>query len=88
MFDPYFTSKYKVQYHQQHKRPYRRGIKFNWKKIARCKPVICIETGERFESAAAAGRHLKLGDGRQIVNAIIRKGKVRGLTFQYENSCH
>ena len=53
-----------------------------WKK--KSKPVLCISTGEVFESASSLARHL--GVDHSAVTYAIRKGrKVRGLIVTYIN---
>ena len=53
-----------------------------WKKQS--KPVLCISTGETFESASSLARHL--GVDHSAVTYAIRKGrKVRGLIVSYIN---
>ena len=50
--------------------------------MAQWKPVICIETGEIFESAKAANIHFGLKKDR--ISSAIRKGrKVNGFTWQF-----
>jgi hypothetical protein len=46
------------------------------------KPVLCIDTGEIFESVRDAARHLNYGDGNLRTN-IKHNRKSRGLTFKY-----
>ena len=50
------------------------------------KPVICVETGEIFESVKAATAHFGLKKDR--ISSAIRKGrKVNGFTWQFLREC-
>lgn len=53
----------------------------NWGKGGRLKPVICLETGERFPSYLAACEKFGL-KSNQISSAIRRGGKCHGMTFK------
>lgn len=78
MMDPFFTSAVKVK-----PRKRRRSYRLQFKFPDRRKPVICIETGERFESAAAAGRSVK-ADRNGISNSIAKGGRCHGFHWKYE----
>lgn len=57
----------------------------NWGKARGLKPIVCLETGERFPSYRAACEKLGL-ESNQVSQAIARKGKCHGYTFRKEES--
>jgi hypothetical protein len=63
----------------------KKAAKANIKKAnkARMKPVMCIETGEEYESAAAASRALGLY-GTAVSASISRGGKCANLTWKHK----
>lgn len=77
MMDPYFTTPRKL-------RPLRR-VRFDYTRAhrRRMKPVECIETGVRYESASAAARDARLAENYIAMAIKNRNGRAGGKTYRY-----
>lgn len=63
-----------------------RAVNFEKMRKAKCKPVMCLNDGNRFDSAAAAGEFYGVS-GRQVAGVASgtrRQKSIKGLRFTYE----
>ena len=73
-----------LHFHPEGEEPCSESFSKRGKRGGRRVPVVCFETGERFESMAAAARHLGT-DTRRISAAVSRGQAAKGLHFHLED---